>query len=45
MHAELLQNLSANYHVIEAHRSGHFVWVDQPGIIIDAVKLILDKVA
>ncbi|MCC5643553.1 hypothetical protein LC607_11465 [Nostoc sp. CHAB 5824] len=24
--------------------SGHFVWVDQPDVIVDAVKLILDKV-
>jgi pimeloyl-ACP methyl ester carboxylesterase len=43
MHAEL-QTLSANYHVIDAHYSGHFVWVDQPDIVIDAVKLILDQV-
>jgi pimeloyl-ACP methyl ester carboxylesterase len=43
MHAQL-QTLSANYHVVEAHRSGHFVWADQPEIIIDAVKLLLDNV-
>jgi pimeloyl-ACP methyl ester carboxylesterase len=44
MHTQL-QTISANYHVIEAHRSGHFVWVDQPDIVVDAVKLVLDKVA
>ena len=29
---------------IPADQSGHFVWVDQPDVIIDAVKLILNKV-
>jgi pimeloyl-ACP methyl ester carboxylesterase len=42
MHVEL-QTLSANYYEMEAHRSGHFVWADQPEVIVDAVKHILDK--
>ncbi len=44
MHAQL-QTLSADYTVMEAQRSSHFVWVDQPDLIVDAVKLVLDKVS
>jgi pimeloyl-ACP methyl ester carboxylesterase len=39
-----LCNLSSNCVQIEAHKSGHFVWIDQPEIIIDAVKIILNKI-
>ena len=37
-------NLSTNFQEIDASKSGHFVWVDQPYIIIEAVKIILNKV-
>ncbi|WP_227789435.1 MULTISPECIES: alpha/beta hydrolase [unclassified Nodularia (in: cyanobacteria)] len=43
MHIELC-NLSTDCLQIPADQSGHFVWVDQPDVIIDAVKLILNKV-
>ena len=42
MHKEL-GNLSADCLQIEATKSSHFVWVDQPEIIINAVKTILAK--
>jgi pimeloyl-ACP methyl ester carboxylesterase len=42
MHVELLK-LSTNCIQLEAGRSGHFVWVDQPDVIIDAVRIVLDK--
>lgn len=44
MHAELLK-LSTNCVQLEATHSGHFVWVDQPDIIVKAAAIILDKVA
>ncbi|MEH2192158.1 MAG: alpha/beta hydrolase [Nostoc sp.] len=43
MHVELLK-LSTNCTQLQASESGHFVWVDQPDVIIDAVKIVLNKV-
>jgi hypothetical protein len=43
MHVELLR-LSADSVQLQADQSGHFVWIDQPDVIIDAVKIILDKI-
>jgi pimeloyl-ACP methyl ester carboxylesterase len=43
MHMELC-NLSANCLQVEASKSGHFVWVDQPDVIVDAVRNVLDRV-
>lgn len=43
MHLELC-SLSTDCLQVEASQSGHFVWVDQPDIIVDAVKTILNKV-
>lgn len=42
MHSSLA-NLSTNYIQLEATNSGHFVWVDQPDIILDAVRIILEQ--
>jgi pimeloyl-ACP methyl ester carboxylesterase len=43
MHIHLC-NLSNNCLQIQANSSGHFVWIDQPDVIVDAVKIVLDKV-
>ena len=43
MHVELC-NLSTDCLQVEASKSGHFVWVDQPDIIVDAVRTVLDKI-
>lgn len=43
MHLNLC-NLSTDCLQIQADRSSHFVWIDRPDIIIEAVKLILNKV-
>ncbi|MGB3513896.1 MAG: alpha/beta hydrolase [Microcoleaceae cyanobacterium] len=42
MHKEL-SNLSTNSVQIQAKKSGHFVWIDQPDVIVDAVKIVLDN--
>lgn len=42
MHINLC-NLSTNYVQLEANKSGHFVWIDQPDLIVDAVKIVLEK--
>jgi pimeloyl-ACP methyl ester carboxylesterase len=42
MHINLC-NLSTNSVRIEANKSGHFVWIDEPDLIVDAVKIILEK--
>lgn len=42
MHKEL-SHLSTNFVQIQANKSGHFVWIDQPDIIINGVKILLDK--
>ena len=38
-----LSKLSTNYTEVQAESSSHFVWIDQPEIIIQAVKIILSK--
>ena len=43
MHVEL-GNLSTDCLQVEASQSGHFVWVDQPDVIVDAVRTVLDKI-
>lgn len=43
MHLEL-SNLSTHCLQVEAGESGHFVWIDQPNVIVDAVKTILNKI-
>ena len=43
IHAELLQ-LSSNSQQIQAAKSDHFVWVDEPEVIIAAVREILTQV-
>ncbi len=42
MHAELLK-LSTDCTQIQATRSSHFVWVDEPEAILEAVKILLHK--
>ncbi|MGL5080567.1 MAG: alpha/beta fold hydrolase [Microcoleaceae cyanobacterium] len=42
MHPELLK-LSENSSQLQADESSHFVWVDQPRVIINAVRLIQEK--
>ncbi|MGF1522877.1 MAG: alpha/beta fold hydrolase [Leptolyngbyaceae cyanobacterium] len=42
MHDEL-SHLSADCVQIGAPESGHFVWTDQPNVIVDAVKMVLDR--
>jgi pimeloyl-ACP methyl ester carboxylesterase len=43
MHLEL-SNLSKDCLQINAAKSGHFVWIDQPDVIVDAVKKVLKKI-
>jgi pimeloyl-ACP methyl ester carboxylesterase len=43
MHEELMQ-LSTNCTQIQAHNSGHFVWIDEPEIIVTAVRMVLEKI-
>ena len=43
MHLELC-NLSTDFIQVEASESGHFVWVDQPDVLVNAVRTILDKI-
>ena len=43
MHLEL-GKLSGDFLQIQADKSGHFVWMDQPDVIIDAVRILLDKI-
>lgn len=42
MHLQL-GNLSTDCLQVEASKSSHFVWVDQPELIVDAVKAIIAK--
>jgi pimeloyl-ACP methyl ester carboxylesterase len=42
MHAELLA-LSTDCTQIQAEQSGHFVWIDQPELILEAVQIVLQK--
>jgi pimeloyl-ACP methyl ester carboxylesterase len=41
MHTELLQ-LSKNCLQIQANQSGHFIWIDQPEVILSAIQLLLN---
>lgn len=43
MHLDLLK-LSSNCVQLQARESGHFVWIDRPDVIVDAVKIVLDKI-
>lgn len=43
IHLELC-HLSTHCLQVEAERSSHFVWTDQPDVIVDAVKPILNKI-
>ena len=43
MHLEL-GKLSGDFLQIQADKSSHFVWMDQPDVIIDAVRILLDKI-
>jgi hypothetical protein len=43
MHLELC-SLSTKCFQLDASKSGHFVWVDQPDVIVDAVRIMLDKI-
>ncbi len=43
MHVELLK-LSSDCVQLQAPKSDHFVWVDSPEVILDAIKIILNKV-
>ena len=43
MHVDLC-NLSTSCLQLQANRSGHFVWIDQPDVIVEAVKIVLDTV-
>lgn len=40
MHRQLL-TLSSNTRQVEADRSGHFVWTDQPDVMVTAVATVL----
>jgi hypothetical protein len=37
-------NLSTNFLQVEANKSGHFVWIDEPNIIINAAKIMIEKI-
>ena len=43
MHQELLK-LSTNCIQLPAQNSGHFVWLDQPEVMVKAVKILLEKI-
>jgi pimeloyl-ACP methyl ester carboxylesterase len=43
MHLELIK-LSSDCLQVDASQSSHFVWVDQPDLIVNAVKTIIDKI-
>ncbi|NET32540.1 MAG: alpha/beta hydrolase [Cyanothece sp. SIO1E1] len=43
MHVKLC-NLSQNWLQFEASKSDHFVWIDQPDVVVNAVRTILDKI-
>jgi hypothetical protein len=43
MHKRII-NLSTDCVQIDAHKSSHFVWIDQPELIVNAIKFILEKV-
>ncbi|AUT00337.1 alpha/beta hydrolase [Nostoc sp. CENA543] len=39
-----INNLSTDFIQIDAHKSSHFVWIDQPELILNAIRIILEKV-
>jgi pimeloyl-ACP methyl ester carboxylesterase len=43
MHVDLC-SLSTDYLQAEANQSSHFVWIDQPDVIVDAVRAVLNKI-
>jgi len=43
MHLEL-DKLSRDFLQIQADKSGHFVWMDQPDVMVNAVRILLDKI-
>jgi pimeloyl-ACP methyl ester carboxylesterase len=43
MHGELMQ-LSTNCTQIQTNNSSHFVWIDEPEMIVTAVRMVLEKV-
>jgi pimeloyl-ACP methyl ester carboxylesterase len=43
MHEKLMQ-LSTNTHQIEAKKSGHFVWIDQPETIVEGVAWVMAQI-
>ncbi|MDZ8055877.1 MAG: alpha/beta fold hydrolase [Aulosira sp. ZfuVER01] len=42
MHHEILQ-LSSNCVQLQANRSGHFVWIDRPEVIVTAISMLLEN--
>ena len=44
MHFEL-SNLSKDCTVLEANLSSHFVWIDEPNVMVNAIEILLDKTA
>ena len=42
MHEELA-SLSTDFLQLEANESGHFVWIDQPEVIVDALRTLLHR--
>ncbi len=43
MHSQLLK-LSTDCTQIQAEKSSHFVWIDQPEVILLAIQIVLQKV-
>ena len=44
MHPQLLQ-LSTRSHQIAASKSGHFVWIDQPEIMVEAIAWVITELS
>ncbi|BAZ42586.1 alpha/beta fold family hydrolase [Calothrix sp. NIES-4101] len=44
MHDQLML-LSTNCTQIQAHNSGHFIWIDEPEMIVTGVRTVLEKIA
>ncbi|MGH1395633.1 MAG: alpha/beta fold hydrolase [Trichormus sp.] len=42
MHKQIM-SLSTDFTQINAHKSSHFVWTDQPELIINAIQILLEK--
>ncbi|MGB3695294.1 MAG: alpha/beta hydrolase [Spirulinaceae cyanobacterium] len=42
MHTELL-TLSRASQQLQANKSSHFVWIDEPNLLVEGVKMIMDK--